>query len=139
MEDFTAPTWIEIPQDQTIALWTNFVYDVNATDAGIGLESYAINDSNFVVNSSGWVSNNTNLAVNLYYLNLSINDTLGNSNSSIFYVNVTDITVPEIVITSPLAQTYTSSSIDFNITSNENLSSCKFTLTEIELINQIKS
>jgi hypothetical protein len=106
-----------------------FNYDVNATDASIGLEGYAVNDSNFQVNSSGWISNNTVLVINLYYINISINDTLGNSNSSIFYVNITDTTIPLLTIDSPLAQAYNTNSIGFNITSNENLSSCRFTLT----------
>ncbi len=106
----------------------SFDYDVNATDAGVGLQAYAVNDTTFQVNSTGWIKNNSALGISLYYINISINDSLGNSNSSVFYVNMTDQTPPQITILSPLAQNYSSSSIDFNVSSNEDLSFCRFSL-----------
>lgn len=72
-----------------LANGSSFNYDVNATDDGVGLQSYMVNHTNFTINSSGWISNVSLLEVNLYWINLSINDSARNSNSTIFYVNVT--------------------------------------------------
>ncbi len=88
--DIAPPYFIDdTPQDQTIAYGFAFNYTINATDA-IEFGCFEINDTtNFNINCSGYLKNNTFLGVSLYNLNVSINDTSGNENSTLFWVNVT--------------------------------------------------
>jgi len=55
----------------------------NATDE-TAFDTFAVNDSRFAINDSGWLSNNSILAVGVYELNISINDTAGNTNSTAY-------------------------------------------------------
>jgi len=79
------------PQNQTIPYLTAFNYTINATDE-TEFGCFAIDDTtNFQINCSGWLKNNTILGAALYNLNVSINDSLNNQNSTLFWVNVTKI------------------------------------------------
>jgi len=71
-----------------------------------------------------------NLTAQKYYWQVNVTDTLGNTNSSGVYEFTLgiDSTPPQINITSPLNTTYTTNSINFNISSNEALSLCEFTI-----------
>ena len=81
------------PQDQTLTYRNALSYDINATDSGVGLDSFTVNDTRFKINiSTGMLENNTVLGVNEYYLNITINDTLNNINSTVMLVNVTKAT-----------------------------------------------
>ena len=76
------------PQNQTISYNTALSYDINATDI-IGFDSFTVNDSRFKIDSStGLLENNTLLSVALYNLNITINDTSNNLNSTIMSVDV---------------------------------------------------
>jgi len=75
----------------------------------------------FYVNATG-AGTHTFFAFANLTEDLSINDLTLTWNVTI------DITPPELTIISPSNQSYDSSSLDFNISSNEPLSSCKFTI-----------
>jgi len=86
--DTTPPYFTVIPGDVTINYTQGFGVDFDATD-DIGFGSYSINwTDSFVINSSGWLENSTGLAVGTYMINVSINDTSGNENSTVFSVVV---------------------------------------------------
>ena len=89
-EDTTAPYFIDgTPTNQTISSGTALAYNINATDE-TALDCFVVNDTtNFKINCSGYLENNTLLSSGLYNLNVTINDTSNNQNSSFFWVNVT--------------------------------------------------
>jgi len=89
--DSIAPYFTDsTPQDQSISYKVALSHDINATDSGLGLDSFNVNDSRFKINStSGLLENNTILGVNEYYLNITINDTVNNLNSTVMLVNIT--------------------------------------------------
>ena len=87
--DRTPPYFLHLLSNFELEAGQSFNYDVNATDDWIGLQAYAVNDTRFSANSSGAIWNSSELPIALYYINISINDTFGNLNSSVFYVNVT--------------------------------------------------
>ncbi|MBT3813989.1 hypothetical protein HOE37_05420 [Candidatus Woesearchaeota archaeon] len=95
--DTTSPYFVNIPQNQTLGYSDLFAYQINASD-NHNVSSYTVNDTtNFKINSSGYLENATSLPLALYWLNITINDTFNNTNSSIFFVNVTDSIVPNFV------------------------------------------
>ncbi len=76
------------PQNQTIDNETALTYDINATDV-IEFGCFAVNDTtNFKIDCDGLLENNTVLNVALYNLNITINDTSNNINSTIMSVDV---------------------------------------------------
>jgi len=76
-----------ISQDNLTAIEITF----NATDLGVGVDSFNVSDStNFTINSTGGLTNNTVLAVGYYELIIGVNDTLDNTNTTIFGVNITE-------------------------------------------------
>ncbi len=97
--DTKPPYFLHTVNNFELTNGSSFNYDVNATDDGVGIQNYSINDSRFSVNVTGWVKNASEIDINLYYLNLTVNDSLGNQNSTVFYVNVTAIsnTPPQII------------------------------------------
>ena len=130
-KDTIAP-YFTVLANQTAPINQTFSYDVNATDDGIGLDVFSLNDtSNFTINpGTGVITNVTNLSEEAFYiLNLSVNDSLGNLNWSIFTINITSESIPpEVRITAPTpGQTFTSSTVSFLAKTNE-ASSCNYTL-----------
>jgi hypothetical protein len=92
---YEAPTDIISPYftniaNQTLAYLTSLSYDINASDE-TRLSGFIVNDTtNFKINfTSGLLENNTVLSGGLYWINITINDTSNNINSSVIYVNVT--------------------------------------------------
>lgn len=87
--DLTAPYFITIPNNETITYledW-NGVY-FNATDE-TGFGYYSVNDTKFIINQTGYLDNLTSLSVGRYLINVSINDTSGNSMFTFYELNVT--------------------------------------------------
>jgi hypothetical protein len=84
-----APAWDPIPQDQNIIEGIPFYYDINASDDA-AVDTYFINDTiNFRIDpATGIIENNTILALGIYWLNISVNDTSNNINSSIISITV---------------------------------------------------
>jgi len=91
--DTTPPYFTYIPPNTSITYGQGFGVDFNATDA-VGFGTYAINWTTlFSINSSGWLKNSTpNIAVGVYLINVTINDTSNNLNSTIYMVNVSKAT-----------------------------------------------
>ncbi|MBI2630571.1 hypothetical protein HYW76_05725 [Candidatus Pacearchaeota archaeon] len=88
------PYFITIPANTSINYTQGFGVDFNANDE-TGFGTYAINSTTlFSINSSGWLANSTNdIAVGNYYINVTINDTSNNINSTIYWVNVSKANV----------------------------------------------
>jgi hypothetical protein len=111
----TTPPYFTNIENQTIAFPNKVYYDINASDE-TGFSCFTVNDTtNFKINCTGYLENNTALVAQLYNINISINDTSNNWNSSLMWVNITpDTTYPTINVTNP--------------TNNTNLSSVNFYL-----------
>jgi hypothetical protein len=89
--DTTPPTFTaiaNITQNNETAVY----YDINATDTS-GLETFWINDTtNFKIDgTTGVFENKTSLNVSIYWVNVSVNDTIGNIASQVIYVNLTAV------------------------------------------------
>lgn len=77
-------------QNQTLEYNQNISYLINATDRTSSIDSFTVNDSRFIINrSTGLLRNNSQLIISEYYLNITVNDTLNNLNSTLLLVNVT--------------------------------------------------
>lgn len=102
--------------------------DFNASDSGIGFDCWVVNDTtNFNIDCTGQLTNITGLTSMYYYIELTVNDTLNNDDTTTIWINVSDVLVfdlvsPLITIDSPLNQTYTIKTIDLNVSANENIS-----------------
>ncbi|MBA7659730.1 hypothetical protein ES703_67722 [subsurface metagenome] len=110
--------------------------NVTASDTGLGLDSIVIrlyNSTNDLINSSITTSspnyiNFSGLDDGLYFYNATTNDTLNNQNSTETRNITLDNIPPLITIVSPLSQTYTVTTIDFNVSLNEVGNWCGFSL-----------
>ncbi|MHA1201314.1 MAG: LamG-like jellyroll fold domain-containing protein [Candidatus Heimdallarchaeaceae archaeon] len=92
--DTTPPTFNNL-RNFTQAANQSFSESITANDTS-GIDSYVLNDTSiFNVNkTTGLIFNVTALDnIAFYLLNLSVNDTAGNENSGIFYINITSIPV----------------------------------------------
>ena len=111
------------------------IINATASDSGSGLKNVTI----YLYNSSGLVSssnstssplfwNTTSLGDGIYYFNATAYDHLGNFN----YTGTRNVTVsavaPMITIVAPLNQTYTSTTIVFNVSLSEPGSWCGLSL-----------
>lgn len=92
--DITAPQWNETPSSFSITDTEGVSYKFNATD-NVNIDAFSVNNSNFSISSTGLLTNTTTLAPTQYSLNISVNDTSGNSNSSIITITVQDTTAPQ--------------------------------------------
>ena len=83
------PYFITIPNAQSAEYNQRTTgVDFEATDDEI-FDSYAVNDSRFQINSTGWFNDTAILEVKNYYINVTINDSFNNLNSTIYNVNIT--------------------------------------------------
>jgi len=90
--DANAPEFSPALENQTLEYMVQFSYDINATN---GVDNFSINDTtNFIINGSGYLTNNTLLQIGIYSLNITVNDTLGNQNSGIITITMQDTTYP---------------------------------------------
>lgn len=87
--DTTPPTFDNLV-NHTHTANTSFIYDVDATDPS-GLGSFWINSTNFSIDpSTGVITNVTTLNhTRTEWINISVNDTVGNLAWDIFYINIT--------------------------------------------------
>jgi len=120
--DVTPPTFTNI-RNRTVEYGSGLGYDIDATDA-TNVSCFAVNDTaNFKINCTGYLENNTLLNVDMHWLNITVNDTLGNANSSLMLVNVTDKTPPVFNDTENLTIDYkTALGYDINATDLSNVS-----------------
>lgn len=75
--------------NQALAFKTALNYQITASDAN-GIASFSVNDTtNFNINNSGYLKNNTYLNTGSYWLNITVNDSVNNLASGLLLVNVT--------------------------------------------------
>jgi len=81
-------------QNHTTYVNASFTYDLDATDTD-GIDCFVLNDtSTFNINCSGYIENVTALdTANIYHLNVTVNDTLNNIASGVFWINVTELLI----------------------------------------------
>jgi len=91
--DETPPYFTTIPADASLSEGESLSVDFDAAD-GVGFDSFAINWSNtFNIDSStGGLTNTSALSVGSYSINVTINDTSNNLNSTIYGVTVSSNT-----------------------------------------------
>jgi len=129
--DTTAPSFDNLRNFKHQAN-TSFSQAITATDSGVGVKNYGLNDTNiFSIDNNGAITNGTALTgISIYYLNISVNDSLDNLNSGIFYINVTsDATWPVISLINPAdVEEYTSNSESitfiYNVSDNSDITNC---------------
>jgi hypothetical protein len=87
------PYFVTIPDGASITYGTPWVgANFIATDE-VEFGNYSINDTtNFQINSSGFLNWTEQLAVGNYYVNVSINNTIGGLNSTVYNLNITRAT-----------------------------------------------
>jgi hypothetical protein len=97
------PRWVDAPSNQIEELGTGFSYDLNAaSDAGI--HQWWVDDTtHFAINSQGVITNASLLPVDVYGVQVDVNDTLGNTLTATFTVTVQD-TTPPTWVTTPVDQ-----------------------------------
>jgi len=68
----------------------------NAEDYGVGIDCFSVNDiTNFQITCGGILTNKTGLSVGEYNISITVNDILGNSNSFVLLINVSQFVVVE--------------------------------------------
>ena len=114
--DVNFPYFTSIPGDETTTYGNWEGVDFNADDA-IGVDTYDVNDTRFTINSSGFLDEDSAVSAGAYSLNVSVNDTSGNTNSTIFTLTVNKAT-PSLSLnfnsTSGNTTIYTGSSMVLN-------------------------
>jgi len=86
----TIPPWFtNIPDNKAIDFGVNFIDDFNATD-DYSFDSFAINQTDLftIDSSSGEISNLSSLQAQIYNINVTINDSFNNINSTIYQLTV---------------------------------------------------
>jgi len=92
--DSTPPTFTTIPTNDSIVykeVWGGVTF-VGTDETSFG--TYSVNDTtNFQINSTGYLNVTGILGVGEYYVNVTINDSTGNENSTIYNLNITKATL----------------------------------------------
>lgn len=105
--------------NQSVTQGNIFSYQLNATDSTLRVSCYQVNDTtNFNVNCTGYLTNNTVLSDGIYSLNVSVNDSVGNLNWSMFFINVTTRPVIFVSIISPSGNINATQNQTFSVTAN---------------------
>ena len=89
-----APPELDPPlSNQQIMTGESFYYDLNATDYS-GIDQWWIDDTqNFVIDEDGIITNIGNLVSGEYNISISVNDTLGNTQTDSFILSVGSTTM----------------------------------------------
>ncbi len=87
--DAISPTFTTIPANTSSSYPRGFGVDFDAADE-TQFDSFRINWTNtFLINQSGFLNNTRRLDASFYIINVSINDSSGNSNYVFYTVNIT--------------------------------------------------
>ncbi|MCK4963014.1 MAG: hypothetical protein KAS19_11035, partial [Anaerolineales bacterium] len=91
----SAPTWDQTPTNQVVEFYEPFRYDLNASDPS-GIDTWWLNDTvHFTMDpNTGIITNATVLPVDTYGLQIWVNDTVNNIQTTTFTVTVQDTTPP---------------------------------------------
>lgn len=101
--NITNPVFTHIPTNTTVTYIQPTSADFNATDETGSVFFYVNDTTNFQIDSSGLLTNKTVLNVGIYDLNVSINNSFGSSNYTIYRVTVSKAnTALSITGTSPI-------------------------------------
>lgn len=96
--DTQPPYFVTIPPNATRTTIQNLTANFTAEDETL-FGTFIVNDStNFNINQSGFLTNITTLTVGLHNLNITINDSAGNTNFTFWNVNVIDATAPNCTL-----------------------------------------
>jgi hypothetical protein len=88
--DNVYPQFNTLPSNTTILYGSNLSslnIDFGATDSNL-FGAYVVNDTSFSLNQSGYLNNSVLLTPGIIWLNITINDSAGNTNSTKYYVTV---------------------------------------------------
>jgi hypothetical protein len=124
--DSIPPYFTTIPENDTILYledWTGVDFDAEDETS---FNSFSVNDSRFTINSTGFLDNASELGVGVYILNITINDTSNNLNSTIYQLEINKSTSNCQVLfneTSPLIypstfKAYTDCNTEFTLKRN---------------------
>ena len=105
--DTTKPYFTYIPPTTEITYGSSVGVDFNATDE-TAFKGYYDNSTKFSINSSGYLINSTTLRAGQYLINITINDTSDNINSTIYNVTINKV-VTSLGITGTTPITYETS------------------------------
>jgi len=108
----TLPPWFHPISDKTVEYGASFAYDMNASD-DVLFDSWRVNDSRFIIDNTGFLENLTLLAVGLYRINITINDSSSNENWIVLNVTVQDTTPPSITVYNQTIEFYSDSEGNF--------------------------
>lgn len=107
ISDTTPPFFNQTPTSISVNKGTPISININASDS-TAFDKYLVNDTtNFKINNiNGSLTNNTGLNFGVYSLNVSINDTANNGNSTLFTINITRVnSAPNITSLFPINNT----------------------------------
>jgi len=135
----TIPPSFDNARNFTVNVNNSFSENFSATDSYIGVGTYSLNDtSTFNISQNGIITNITNLStLTVYWLNISVNDSLGNTNSTVFFINITsDFDSPNVTLISPVdSASYTSNSqsiiFSYNVSDYSSLSNCSLIINGV--------
>ncbi|MCX6748673.1 MAG: hypothetical protein NT076_03640 [Candidatus Pacearchaeota archaeon] len=140
--DTVPPYFTTIPANQSITYGTWLGVQFVGNDA-LSFGTYYLGNwtTAFSINSSGWLSNKTKLPVGYYQINVTINDSSGNTNMTWFGVNLTAVpdTTPPYFTTIPATTVinYTQGfGVDFNATDETAFGYYYINWTTLFTINQ---
>jgi hypothetical protein len=130
VNDTIEPSWTSI-NNFTRPSNISFEQNISANDSGVGIQAYWLNDTSyFNISSAGVITNVTNLSrVEIHWLNVSVNDSSGNENSSIIFINLTgeDSESPNITLIAPsnsVSATTASYNFTFNVSDINDVDNC---------------
>lgn len=82
------------PSKQISEFGTSFTYNLNTTDFS-GIDKYWINNTDeFQIDINGIITNTSFLPIDEFWVEISVNDTVGNVYTSIIKISVQDATSP---------------------------------------------
>jgi hypothetical protein len=99
VRDTIPPIWTLPVSDRTVELGAGFTYALEVSDP-YGIDTWWINDTiHFSIDSNGRITNATYLTLGSYGLQVWVNDTNGQTQTSTFKVTVQDTTPPSWITT----------------------------------------
>ncbi|TFH28866.1 MAG: BspA family leucine-rich repeat surface protein, partial [Promethearchaeota archaeon] len=133
--DVVAPTWVQIPQDQTIGSAEAFIYDINATDND-AISHYWLNDTSLfqIDDYTGLITNSTALPDGTtYYLEVFVNDTSGNAISAAFSIEICDGTAPVWTIMPSDQVLNEEESLNYHVSATDNVAIHSYWLNDTSI------
>ena len=92
----TTPPYFTAIANQSIYNNVSLNYDIDADDATTNVNCFTVNDTtNFAITCDGVLTNITGLSIQIYYINITINDSANNLNSTIIWINVSSSVLPD--------------------------------------------